>query len=719
MTEHRTTRVDVARRHFLIASVAAGGGLLLGFPLAPAVLAATPAAPVPSAFIRIDRAGRVTLLLPYVEMGQGAYTSQAQILAEELEVDPDTVILEPAPANERLYSNPLFGGQISGGSGSLRGAWLTLRPAGAAARMMLVAAAASRWNVPVSSCEASKGRVAHQASGRSLGYGELADDAARQPVPASPKLKDPGAFQVVGKPLKRLDTPAKINGTAIFGIDARPEGVRYAMVAACPVFGGKVGSVDATETMKVKGVRQVVRIDDAVAVVADHTWAARKGLAALKVTWNEGANAALTTADLVAAADAALDRKGIVSTRTGDVDKAEASAASHYDADFQLPLLAHAAMEPLSCTLHVTRDHCDVWLGSQILGRAQKAAAEGTGLPLDKVVMHNYFLGGGFGRRLETDYVLQAARLAKQVDGPVKITWSREEDMQHDYYRYHNHSRIKVGLDANGQPVSWRHRVVGPNIMARFLPIYQKDGVDLDIVDSASGPYDIPNVLIDYVRNEAPNGMGTGNWRGVGPTRNVFIVETVINELAHRANQDPVAYRRALMTKAPRARAVLDLAVEKSGWNEALPPGSGRGVAVFTAFESHLAMIAQVRVEPSGQIHVERIVCAVDTGIAVNPDIVRAQVEGGAIFGITSVLYGRITVAHGRVQQGNFDTYPVLRINEAPRIEVYVVPSTESPGGVGEPGTTAAIAAMANAVFAATGKRWRSLPIAPVPPGGA
>jgi isoquinoline 1-oxidoreductase beta subunit len=719
MTELRTSRVDVARRHFLIASVAAGGGLLLGFPLAPAALAAAPVAPVPSAFIRIDRAGRVTLLLPYVEMGQGAYTSQAQILAEELEVDPGTVILEPAPADERLYSSPLFGGQITGGSGSLRGAWLTLRSAGAAARMMLVGAAASRWNVPVSSCEAVNGRVTHGASGRSLGYGELADDAVHQPVPVAPKLKEPGSYRVVGKPIKRLDTPAKINGTAIFGIDARPEGVRYAMVAACPVFGGKVGSVDATETMKVKGVRQVVRIDDAVAVVADHTWAARKGLSALKVTWNEGANASLTTADLVASADAALDRKGIVSTRTGDVDKAEASAAGRYDADFQLPLLAHAAMEPLSCTLHVTRDHCDVWLGSQILGRAQKAAAEGTGLPLDKVVMHNYFLGGGFGRRLETDYVLQAARLARQVDGPVKITWSREEDTQHDYYRYHNHSRIRVGLDAKGQPVSWRHRVVGPNIMARFLPVYQKDGVDLDIVDGAFGPYDIPNVLVDYVRNEAPNGMGTGNWRGVGPTRNVFITETVIDELAHRAGQDPVAYRRALMTKAPRPRAVLDLAAEKSGWGEALPPGSGRGVAVFTAFESHLAMVAQVRVEPSGKIHVERIVCAVDTGIAVNPDIVRAQIEGGAIFGLTSVLYGRITIARGRVQQGNFDTYPVMRINEAPRIEVYIVPSNESPGGIGEPGTTAAIAAMANAVFVATGKRWRSLPIDQVPPGGA
>jgi isoquinoline 1-oxidoreductase beta subunit len=719
MTELRTTRVDVARRHFLIASAAAGGGLLLGFPLAPAALAAAPVAPIPSAFIRIDRAGRVTLLLPYVEMGQGAYTSQAQILAEELEVDPGTVILEPAPADERLYSSPLFGGQITGGSGSLRGAWLTLRSAGAAARMMLVGAAASRWNVPAASCEAGNGRVTHGASGRSLGYGELADDAVHQPVPVAPKLKEPGSYRVVGKPIKRLDTPAKINGTAIFGIDARPEGVRYAMVAACPVFGGKVGSVDATETMKVKGVRQVVRIDDAVAVVADHTWAARKGLSALKVTWNEGANASLTTADLVASADAALDRKGIVSTRTGDVDKAEASAAGRYDADFQLPLLAHAAMEPLSCTLHVTRDHCDVWLGSQILGRAQKAAAEGTGLPLDKVVMHNYFLGGGFGRRLETDYVLQAARLARQVDGPVKITWSREEDMQHDYYRYHNHSRIRVGLDAKGQPVSWRHRVVGPNIMARFLPVYQKDGVDLDIVDGAFGPYDIPNVLVDYVRNEAPNGMGTGNWRGVGPTRNVFITETVIDELAHRAGQDPVAYRRALMTKAPRPRAVLDLAAEKSGWGEALPPGSGRGVAVFTAFESHLAMVAQVRVEPSGKIHVERIVCAVDTGIAVNPDIVRAQIEGGAIFGLTSVLYGRITIARGRVQQGNFDTYPVMRINEAPRIEVYIVPSNESPGGIGEPGTTAAIAAMANAVFVATGKRWRSLPIDQVPPGGA
>lgn len=701
-----------SRRTVLTAAAAVGGGLLVGFPLGAAAQApAKP--PVPSAFIRIGTDGKVTVIVPYVEMGQGAYTSQMQILAEELEVEPSSVTVEPAPPDEALYSNPLLGGQITGGSASLRGSWISLRAAGAAARMMLIEAAARQWGVSPESCTASAGQVRHAASGRALGYGALADAAAKLPVPQSPQLKAPGSFSVVGKPVARVDTPAKVTGAAKFGIDMRLEGMRYAVVSACPVFGGTVGSVDDADALKVPGVQQVVHIEDAVAVVATNTWAARKGLAALRVAWKEGANANLTTADLVAAMDAALDRPGIVFSSIGDVAAAEAGAASRYEATFRLPILAHAALEPLSCTVHVRDGGCEVWLGSQILGRAQKTAADALGVPLDKVVVHNYFLGGGFGRRLETDYVGQAVRLAKTIEGPVKITWSREEDTRHDYYRYLNHSRFTVGLDASGRPVSWRHKLAGPNIMARFLPAYQKDGVDLDIVDGAVGPYDIANVHVEYSRQEAPNGLGTGNWRGVGPTRNIVMVESVMDDLAHRAGRDPVDYRRQLLSGEPRLRAALDIAAEKAGWGKALPDGSGMGVATFIGFGSYLALVAQVRVAPSGHVTVERVVCAVDTGIVVNPDIVKAQIEGGIVFGLSAVLTGRITVAKGRVVEGNFDTYPVMRMREAPVIEVHIVESEADPGGVGEPGTSGAIAAVANAVFAATGRRVYTLPLDP------
>lgn len=701
--------VALSRRHFLAVSLAVGGGMLIGFPLPGRSQAAPPAAK-PSAFIRIDASGRVTFIVPYVEMGQGAYTSQAQILADELEVSLDSIPVEPAPANESLYASPLLGEQITGGSASLRGAWLSLRTAGAAARMMLIEAAARRWNVGADSCRAENGRVV-DASGRSLAYGELADEAARLPVPAKPALKSPQSFRVVGQPHKRLDTPAKINGTAKFGIDARPEGVLHAMVQACPVFGGRLASLDPAPALRIKGVRQVVRIDDAFAVVADHTWAALKGIRALQPKWDEGANRDLTTADLVAAADAALNREGLVALRVGDVAKAEGAATRRFEATYRMPMLAHAAMEPLSCTVKLAADRCDVWVGSQIVGRAQKAAAEAAGLSLDRVSIHNQYLGGGFGRRLETDYVSQAVLIAKQVKAPVKVTWSREEDMQHDYYRFHNHSRVIVSVDAAGRPASWHHRVVAPNIMARWLPVYQKDGVDLDAVDDAHGPYDIPNVLVEFTRNEAPSGLATGNWRGVGPTRNVFVVESAIDELAHAAGRDAIAYRKALMSQAPRARAVLERVERESQWGSPLPARSGRGVAVFSGFGSHVAMVVQVSVSPAGQVRAERVVCAVDTGIVVNPDIVRAQLEGGVIYGLSAVLYGRITVDKGRVQQGNFDTYPVVRMAEAPKIDVHILQSAEEPGGVGEPGTSAVIAAVANAVFAATGQRLRTLPI--------
>jgi isoquinoline 1-oxidoreductase beta subunit len=644
-------------------------------------------------------------------MGQGAYTSQTQLLAEELEVGIDQVTLEPAPPNEKLYSHPLWLGQITGGSGSLSGSWETLRKAGATARALLTSAAAQRWRVDPATCTAHRGEIVHAKSGRRAKYSELVDAAARLPVPAAVVLKDPARFTLVGKPIKRVDSPAKVTGAAKFGIDAMPAGVKFAAVAACPVFGGTLDSVDDRKALAVRGVHQVVKLDNAVSVVADHTWAARKGLAALEITWRNGANATLSTAQIIDDFDAALDEAGVIASSGGDVVAAEAGAASHYEATFRMPMLAHAAMEPVNCTAHVRPDSCEVWVGCQVLGRAQRLAAEASGLPLDKVLVHNYLLGGGFGRRLEADYVTQAVLIAKQVQGPVKITWSREEDIQHDYYRYHNHSRVRVGLDADGRPMSWSHKLVGPAIMARFMPQFYKNGIDYDATDAAAGPYAWANHKVEYVRREAPDGLGTGNWRGVGPTRNAFVVECAIDDLAHRAGQDPADYRRVLLTKAPRALGVLNLVTSKAGWGQPLPAGRGRGVAVLQGMGSYLAQVAEVRVDPSGQVHVERVVCAVDCGIAVNPDIVKAQVEGGIIFGISAVLYGKVTVASGRVEQSNFNDYRVLRMNESPHLEVHIVPSNEPPGGIGEPGTSALMPAMMNAIFAATGKRLYEMPV--------
>ncbi|MFT3700055.1 MAG: molybdopterin-dependent oxidoreductase [Kofleriaceae bacterium] len=669
-------------------------------------------ASTPDAFVRIGDDGRVTLIVPYVEMGQGAYTSQAQILADELEVDFADVTVEPAPPNEKLYSSPLFGGQITGGSGSLRGSWLTLRTAGAAARTMLIAAAAMRWKVKPEACHARQGRVVHDATKRELAYRELVAEAAHIAVPTSPVVKTAEAYRWIGTPVKRVDTPAKINGSAIFGIDARPPGLRYAVVRPCPIINGTLASVDPAPALAVKGVRQVVQLADSITVVADHTAAARKGLAALAPQWH--GDEQLSTAALVAATDAALDQPGTIAKQVGDVGKAEDTAARKFEATVRMPMLAHVAMEPLNCTVHVTADRCEVWVGSQVLARAQRAAAESSGLPIDRVIVHNHYLGGGFGRRLEFDYVARAVAIAKQITGPVKILWAREEDVRDDFFRYHNHSRVTVGLDAHGMPVSWRHRVAGPNIMKRFLPIYQsKEGVDLDVVDAASGPYELANVLVDFSSAEAPPGLHTGNWRGVGVTRNAVVVESVIDQLAHDAGVDPVEYRKRLLGNSPRPLHVLEQAVAKSDWKAPLPAREGRGIAVFSGFDSHLAMVVHVRVDPDGKVHVLRVTCAVDCGVIVNPDIVRAQIEGGINFGLSAVLWGQITVAHGRIEQSNFHDVPVIRIHQAPAIEVHLVASKDNPGGVGEPGTSGAIAATANAVFAATGKRAWSLPLEP------
>jgi isoquinoline 1-oxidoreductase beta subunit len=703
--------VDVSRREFLVASAAAGGGLLIAWHAGAQT--ATPGVFAPNAFIRIGTDGRVTLIIGQVEMGQGTYTSMPMLIAEELEVGLDQVRIEHAPPDDKLYVNPLFGFQSTGGSTSVKGLYLPMRRAGATARTMLIAAAAKQWNVDPASCRAERGMIIHAATSRRVSYGAVAAAAAELPIPDKVVLKQPKDFKLVGTPAKRLDTPAKVNGTAQYSIDIRLPGMKIATVAASPVLGGKLAGLDDTRAMAIKGVRQVVRLDDAVAVVADHMWAAKQGLAALAIRWDDGPNAAVSTADVVRGLAAAAERPGVVARNEGDAEEAIAAAAVKLEAVYEAPFLAHATMEPMNCTVHVRPDGCEVWTGSQVLARAQATAAQVTGFPLEKVIVHNFLLGGGFGRRLEHDYVTQAVRIAKQVEGPVKVIWTREEDVQHGVYRPYYYDRIAAGLDARGQPIGWTHRLVGPSILARWAPPAFKDGLDGDALDGAVDLlYNIPAIRVEYVRHEEPV-LNTGFWRGVGVTHNTFVIESFVDELALAAKADPFEYRRALLDKSPRGRAVLELAANKAGWGAKLPAGRGRGIALMYAggWDTYLAQVAEVSVSKSGEVRVHRVVCAVDCGAVVNPDTVKAQIEGGVIFGIGGALYGEVTLKNGRVEQSNFHDVRVLRINETPAIEVHIVRSDEAPGGIGEPGTAVTAPAVANAVFAATGKRIRKLPL--------
>jgi isoquinoline 1-oxidoreductase beta subunit len=702
----------LSRRGFLRAAAAAGGGLMLSLrlPLAGGDAAAADAF-APNAFIRIATDGQVTLTMPYVEMGQGTYTSIPMLIAEELEIDLKQVRLEHAPPDEKLYANPLLGVQATGNSNAIRGSWQPLRQAGAAARTMLVAAAAKRWNVDPATCRAQRGEVLHPPTGRRLTYGKLAADAVRMPVPDKVALKEPKDFKLIGTPAKRLDLPAKINGTAVFGIDARPPGVKIATLAQSPVFGGRVKRVDDAAAKAVKGVRQIVRLDDAVAVVADHMGAAKKGLAALVIEWDDGPHGKLATKDILAELEQATLKPGVVAQNVGNVDQAMPGAVTKVEATYHVPFLAHATMEPMNCTVHVRPNGCEIWVGNQALARSQKAAAKITGLPLDKVVVHNHLIGGGFGRRLESDGVERAVEIAKHVDGPVKVVWTREEDIQHDMYRPMFFDRLAAGLDAKGMPVAWNNRFAGPSIIARWLPPGFNNGLDPDTTEGAIDlVYGLPNLHVEYVRVEPP-GIPTAFWRSVGPSHNVFVTESFMDELAAAAGQDPVAYRLALLDKTPRAKAVVALAAEKAGWGQKLAPRAGRGVSVQHAFATYMAMAAEVEVAKDGSVRVRRVVCAVDCGIVVNPDTVRAQIQSAVMFGITAALYGEITLKNGRVEQSNFDSYQILRMNEAPDVEVHILQSQESPGGMGEAGTSAIGPAVANAIFAATGKRLRKLPV--------
>ncbi|WP_095192655.1 molybdopterin cofactor-binding domain-containing protein [Pseudomonas sp. Irchel 3A7] len=709
------TSEGLTRRGFIKAGAAIGGGLLISFSL-PGLMRGAEAGEAdfsPNAYVRIDREGRIFLTIQPVEMGQGTYTSMPALIAEELEVGLDQVVIEHAPADDKRYANPMLGFQVTGGSTSVPGNWKPLREAGAAARILLVSAAARQWGVPVDSCKADKGMVLHPDSGWKLGYGELVDAASTLPLPSPIPLKDPSEFKLIGTPAKRTDSPDKVNGKAVFGIDVHPPGMKVAALMLCPVVGGTFESVDPAPAMAVKGVRQVLHTDNSVAVVADHMGAARKGLSLLQIKWNAGANAGVSSESMLKNITAASLEPGVQVRNEGDVKSALAKADRKVEVTYQVPFLAHACLEPVNCTVHVRKDGCDLWLGIQVPARAKAVAAQLTGLPEASVQVHNHLIGGGFGRRLEVDFVADAVKLARQVDYPLKVIWSREEDTRHSTLRPFHYNHLSAGLDTQGRPVAWTHKVTGGSILARWAPAAFVNGIDRDAIRDACGPYAFPNLSVHYVRHDPPAGILPAFWRGVGHTQNAFMVEGLVDELAHLSKTDPFEFRYPLLEKHPRAVKVLQMLREKSAWDTPPAAGRGRGLALTSCFSTYAAQVAEVSVKPNGEVQVHKIITVVDCGIAINPDSVVAQVQGGTIFGLSAVLFGNITFKDGQVEQGNFDTYRVLRINETPQIETFRVESGESPGGLGEVSTVTIAPAVVNAIFAATGKRLRSLPVDP------
>lgn len=688
-----------------------GARRVMGFPAGQPLDASHPQF-APNGFVRVGSDGSVQLVMPCIEMGQGAYTGQATLLAEELDLGLDQITVEHAPPNRKLYSNALLGDQATGGSTTIRFCWTALRDAGAAARYMLVAAAAQRWKVDPADCTVARGVITHTATGRTLRYADVADAASSVTPPAKAPLKDPKDFQLIGKSLRRVDTAGKVDGTLPFGIDIRVPGMKVATVRACPTFGGTLASVDETRARAVPGVLQVVKLDNAVAVIGEHFWAAKKGLDALDIQWNLGAGGTFTTEQLFKdLADASAHGTPIMAQEVGHVDKVSGKTVS---ATYQLPLLAHATMEPINTTVHVRPDGCDIWVGTQVPARCVDVAMRVTGLPAERIQVHNQYMGGGFGRRLFEDSVGQAVAIGRAVDYPVKVIWTREEDIAQDRYRPAYYDRLSAVLDAQGRPLSWTDRTTGSSVMATFAPVAMgKNGLDPDAVEGAIDlPYAIPNVRVEWVRHDMPNGLPIGWWRGVGPTHNVFVVESFIDELAHAAGKDPAAYRRDLLGDHPRARGVLELAIQKSNWgNQPMTARQGRGIALAAPFGSYLCVVTDVEVSPQGEVKLLRAVATVDCGTVINPNTVEAQIQGGIVFGWSAALYSGITLKQGAVEQRNFNDYRVLRLNQTPPIEVHLVPSADVPGGIGETGTVMAMPSLTNAIFAATGVRIRTLPI--------
>ena len=722
------TNQKTTRRAFLKASGTASTGFLLGFSILPSpklfkqTTGATTEKSVNelhqqklNAFIRILPDNTITIILHKSEMGQGVFTTLPAIIAEELEADWNKINIEFAPAHPDYYHTVWGPYQGTGTSSSVSSTWEQLRVAGATAREMLIAAAAVTWNVLPQSCIAKNSYVLHTASQKRLSFGELASRAARMSVPEYVELKALSEFKLLGKPMKRLDTPNKVRAKAEYGIDAQVPGMLSSVIARSPVFGGRVSRFDAKAAKAVPGVRDVVEIDMGIAIVADNFWAAKTGRDLLEVEWIEGTNSGLSSEGLRRKyADLAQHPSELVAKESGNAQKNLAMAAKTIEAVYEVPYLAHAPMEPLNCIADVRSDGCDIWTGTQMQTTDQQAACEITGLAPEEVRIHTTLLGGGFGRRANpyADFVREAVQVSKVIGKPVKVFWTREDDIRGGYYRPMHYSKIAAGLDKNGNIIAWSHRLVSESIGrgTQFEHLLIHDGIDHLSVEGASDhPYAIPNQLVDY--HLVDNGVPVLWWRSVGHSFTAFVVESFLDELAATINQDPFDLRLALLKNDLPRRTVLQLAADKAEWGKSLPKDRYHGLALHKSFGSIVAQVAEVSVAADGKPQVHRVVCAVDCGFAVNPNIVRAQIESGIAYGLSAVLHGEITFFNGRVQQSNFHDYPVLRINEMPKVEVYIVNSNRKPSGVGEVATPPIAPAVCNAIFAATGKRVRRLPI--------
>lgn len=709
----------LARRDFLKSSATAFTGLCIAAyvpELAAGVHEQAPAGSgvfAPNAFVRIAPDETVTIIANHSEMGQGIYTSLSMLLNEELQADWSKIKVEAAPVDP-AYNHTVFGMQMTGGSTTTPSEWERFRKMGAMARMMLVQAAAEKWSVPPESCHAKDGAVLHPESGKKASYGSLAQAASQLKPPPNIPLKDPQKFTLVGKSPRRLDTPSKVNGSAQFGLDVRLPGMLYAVVARPPVFGGKVVTVDSTETLKVPGVRTVEKIPSGVAVIAGRFWDAKLGRDKLKITWDNGANAGLSTTKMTEDFSRTSAAPGKIARKNGDPQGMLSSATKTITAEYDVPYLAHAMMEPLNCVVDLRADSCELWTGTQFETVDRAAAAAVAGLPPEKVKLNTTLLGGGFGRRANpiSDFVVEAVHIAKIAKAPVKVVWTREDDLAGGWYRPKWHDRFAAGLDADGYPVAWTHTIVGQSIMegTPFAAFTIKEGVDSTSVEGAADTlYGIPNLQVDL--HSPKIGVPVQWWRSVGHSHTGFSVEAFLDEVAHAGQKDPVDLRRKLLAKEPRMLATLNLVAEKSGWGKPLPKGVGRGVATHFSFDSYVAQVVEASVEKNGSVKVHRVVCAVNCGRAINPQIIKAQMEGGIIFGLTAALKTEITLENGVVQQKNFHDYQMLRMFESPVIEIYIVPSDAAPTGVGEPGVPPVAPALTNAIFAATGKRLRRLPI--------
>jgi isoquinoline 1-oxidoreductase beta subunit len=700
-----TTLKNPSRRNFLKSSAAVGGGLVIAVQLPPALAKAAVKTSMPNAWIRIGSDNTVTILVARSEMGQGVAMAMPMLVAEELEVDLNKVKIEFAPPGQ-MYINAMLGGQLTGGSTSVRDGWDKLRTAGAQARVMLTEAAAQQWKTDASKCTAKDG-VVTGPGGKKATYGQLAEAASKLTPPKEVALKDPSKWRYIGKPLKRLDTASKINGTCEFGIDVKLPGMKYAALAQCPVLGGKVTSFDASAAKSMPGVRNVVQITDGVAVVADSWWEAKQARDTIKITWDEGANKSLTTEGVFKGLADAMAKPGASIKSQGNVADAMKGAAKTVNATYEMPFLSHSPLEPMNFTADVRKDSALLIGSIQFQELAMGMASQITGLKPDKITIKTTYLGGGFGRRIDCDFFAQAVEISKAVGAPVKLVWTREDDMTHDFYRPASLTQMSGGLDASGKPVALSLKLSSPSVTARLIPPLVKDGVDPLMTEAILVPYDIPNQSVATVIHDT--GLRVGFLRSVSHALNVFANESFIDEMAVAAGKDPYEYRLALLEKQPRFANVLKLAADKAGWGKPLPSGTARGIALMEGYETYMAQVVEVSIV-NNAIKVHRVVVAVDLGRMVNPNIVEQQIESNIVFGLTALLYGNITLKDGRVQETNFDKYQLLRMPETPKIEMHIVQSTEKPGGIGEPGMALLPPAVANAVFALNGKRLRKMP---------